>query len=181
MCNPAIAIGVATAVMGAMQSIATYQTQRAQARVSQQTYEQQRLLNAEAANVGYQKAQLKYKSEKDKADQTAQNLTVQRLQTQGTTLAAGRTGQSIGGLLTDAQRVEGKDLATLGMNLASSGTEYGYDVLGIFTEQKSANAEAASKRTANPSTGGLLLGVGSSLMAGVNAYTGAGGDFNSKT
>jgi hypothetical protein len=181
MCNPAIAIGVATAVMGAMQSIATYQTQRAQARVSQQTYEQQRLLNAEAANVGYQKAQLKYKAEKDKADQTAQNLTVQRLQTQGTTLAAGRSGQSIGGLLTDAQRVEGKDLATLGMNLASSGTEYGYDVLGIFTEQKSANAEAASKRTANPSTGGLLLGVGSSLMAGVNAYTGAGGDFNSKT
>ena len=124
---------------------------------------------------------LKYKTEKDKADQTAQNLTVQRLQTQGTTLAAGRSGQSIGGLLTDAQRVEGKDLATLGMNLASSGTEYGYDVLGIFTEQKSANAEAASKRTANPSTGGLLLGVGSSLMAGVNAYTGAGGDFNSKT
>ena len=181
MCNPAIAIGVATAVMGSMQSIATYQTQRAQARVSQQTYEQQRLLNAEAANVGYQKAQLKYKTEKDKADQTAQNLTVQRLQTQGTTLAAGRSGQSIGGLLTDAQRVEGKDLATLGMNLASSGTEYGYDVLGIFTEQKSANAEAASKRTANPSTGGLLLGVGSSLMAGVNAYTGAGGDFNSKT
>ena len=181
MCNPAIAIGVATAVMGAMQSIATYQTQRAQARVSQQTYEQQRLLNAEAANVGYQKAQLKYKTEKDKADQTAQNLMVQRLQTQGTTLAAGRSGQSIGSLLTDAQRVEGKDLATLGMNLASSGTEYGYDVLGIFTEQKSANAEAASKRTANPSTGGLLLGVGSSLMAGVNAYTGAGGDFNSKT
>ena len=181
MCNPAIAIGVATAVMGAMQSIATYQTQRAQARVSQQTYEQQRLLDDEAANVGYQKSQLKYKAEKDKADQTAQNLTVQRLQTQGTTLAAGRSGQSIGGLLTDAQRVEGKDLATLGMNLASSGTEYGYDVLGIFTEQKSARAQAASKRTANPSTGGLLLGVGSSLMAGVNAYTGAGGDFNSKT
>jgi hypothetical protein len=181
MCNPAIAIGVATAVMGAMQSIATYQTQRAQARVSQQTYEQQRLLDDEAANVGYQKAQLKHKAEKDKADQTAQNLTVQRLQTQGTTLAAGRSGQSIGGLLTDAQRVEGKDLATLGMNLASSGTEYGYDVLGIFTEHKSARAQAASKRTANPSTGGLLLGVGSSLMAGVNAYTGAGGDFNSKT
>jgi hypothetical protein len=181
MCNPAIAIGVATAVMGAMQSIAAYQTQRAQARVSQQTYEQQRLLDDEAANVGYQKAQLKHKTEKDKADQTAQNLTVQRLQTQGTTLAAGRSGQSIGGLLTDAQRVEGRDLATLGMNLASSGTEYGYDVLGIFTEHKSARAQAASKRTANPSTGGLLLGVGSSLMAGVNAYTGAGGDFNSKT
>ena len=181
MCNPAIAIGVATAVMGAMQSIAAYQTQRAQARVSQQTYEQQRLLDDEAANVGYQKAQLKHKTEKDKADQTAQNLTVQRLQTQGTTLAAGRSGQSIGGLLTDAQRVEGRDLATLGMNLASSGTEYGYDVLGIFTEHKSARAQAASKRTANPSTGGLLLGVGSSLMAGVNAYTDAGGDFNSKT
>jgi opacity protein-like surface antigen len=177
MCNPALAVGVATLVTGAVSSIASYQTQNAQARASQKVYEQQRLLDDEAANVGYQKSQLKYKAEKDKADQTAQNLMVQRLQTQGTTLAAGRGGQSIGGLLTDAQRVEGKDLATLGMNLASSGTEYGYDVLGIFTEHKSARAQAASKRTAKASTGGLIANLGVNLMSSVNAYTGAGGDF----
>jgi hypothetical protein len=177
MCNPALAVGVATLVTGAVSSIASYQTQNAQARASQKVYEQQRLLNAEGANVGYQKAQLKYKSEYDKAADTAQKLSIQRLQTQGTTLAAGRSGQSIGGLLTDAQRVEGRDLATLGMNLASSGTEYGYDVLDIFTSQKSANAEAASKRTAKASTGGLIANLGVNLMSGVNAYTGAGGDF----
>jgi hypothetical protein len=180
MCE-AISLGIATALMGTLSSIASYQTQGAQARASQQVYEQQRRLNAEAANVGYQKAQLKYKGEYDKAADTAQKLSIQRLQTQGTTLAAGRAGQSIGGLLTDAQRVEGRDLATLGMNLASSGTEYGYDVLDIFTSQKSANAEAASKRTAKPSMGGLVLGVGSALVAGGSAYVGAGGDFNSKT
>ena len=181
MCNPAIAIGVATAVMGSMQSIATYQTQRAQARASQKVYEQQRLLDDEAANVGYQKTQLKYKTEKDKADQTAENLLKQRLQTQGTTLASGRAGQSMYALLTDAQRVEGKDLATLGMNLASSGTEYGYNVLDIYTSHKSANAAAASKRTAKPSMGGLALGIGSALVAGGSAYVGAGGDFSSDT
>jgi hypothetical protein len=181
MCNPAIAIGVATLVTGAVSSIASYQTQNAQARASQQVYEQQRLLNAEAADIGYQKAQLKYKAERDKAADTAQKLSIQRLQTQGSTLAAGRTGQSIGGLLTDAQRVEGRDLATLGMNLASSGAEYAFDIQSIYSSHKSANAEAASKRTAKASTGGLIANLGVNVMSGVNAYTGAGGDFNPKT
>jgi hypothetical protein len=67
------------------------------------------------------------------------------------------------------------------MNLASSGTEYGFDVQSIFTSQKSANAQAASQRAPAPSIGGLALGIGSALVAGGSAYTGAGGDFNPAT
>ena len=180
MCE-AITLGIATVVMGAVYSIAGYQAEKSQARVSQQVYEEQRRLNAEAANIGYQKAQLKYKSEKDKSTETAQKLNVQRLQAQGTILASGKSGQSIGGLLTDAERVEGRDLATLGQNLASSGIEYGFDVQSIYSSHKSANAQAAAQRKPKPSTGGLLLGIGSSLVAGGAAYAGAGGDFDSTT
>ena len=172
MCE-AISLGIATALMGTVSSIASYQTQSAQAKASQQAYLRQRNLNAEAANIGYQKAQLKYKAEYDKAADTAQQLSVQRLQAQGTTLAAGRGGQSISSLLADANRVEGRDLGSLGMNLASSGTEYGFDVQSIFTSQKSANAQAASQRTPAPSIGGLALGIGSALVAGGSAYKGA--------
>jgi hypothetical protein len=180
MCE-AITLGIGTALMGAVSSIAGYQAESAQARASQQNYEEQRRLNAEAANVGYQKAQARLKGSYDQASQQAEQLLVQRLQAQGSTLAAGRSGQSVSTLLTDAQRVEGKDLATLGMNLASSGTEYGYEVQDIFRSQKTANAQAASQRKTKPSAGSLALGIGSSLIAGASAYVGAGGDLNSKT
>jgi len=177
MCGPAIALGIATAVMGTVSSIASYQTQSAQAKASQQAYLRQRNLNAEAANIGYQKAQLKYKAEYDKAADTAQQLSVQRLQAQGTTLAAGRGGQSISSLLADANRVEGRDLGSLGINLASSGTEYGFDVQSLYTSQKSANAQAASQRTPAPSVGGLVLGIGSSLVSGASTFTELSGDW----
>ena len=180
MCE-AITLGVATAVLGTLSSIAGYQAERSQARVSQQVYEEQRRLNAESADIGYQKAQLKYKAERDKATEAAQKLSVQRLQAQGTILASGRSGQSIGSLITDAERTEGRDLATLGMNLASSGAEYGFDVQSIYSSQKSANAQAASQRKSMPSAGGLMLGIGSALVAGGAAYRSAGGDFKEGT
>jgi hypothetical protein len=92
-----------------------------------------------------------------------------RLQAQGTTLAAGRAGQSVGGLLTDAQRTEGKDLATLGMNLGYAQQDYGWDVANIFSQHKTANIQAASQRKAMPSAGGLVLGLGQAVLGGVSA------------
>ena len=106
MCTPALAIGIATGVMGAVQSIAGYSAEQQAARESERAYQEQRTLNAEAANRSYQQSQAQLKGEYDKASQKAEELLVQRLQAQGTTLAAGRAGQSVGGLLTDAQRTE---------------------------------------------------------------------------
>ena len=169
MCDPAIGLGIATAVMGAVQSIAGYSAERAAARESERAYQEQRNLNAQAANRSYQQSQAKLKGEFDQASQKAEELLVQRLQTQGTTLAAGRAGQSIGGLLTDAQRTEGKDLATLGMNLGYAQQDYGWDVANIFSQHKTANIQAASQRKAMPSVGGLVLGLGGAALSGVSA------------
>jgi hypothetical protein len=168
MCEP-ISIGIATAAMGALQSIAGYSAESRAARESERAYQEQRQLNAQAADRGYQQAQAKLKGSYDQASQKAEELLVQRLQTQGTTLAAGRAGQSIGGLLTDAQRTEGKDLATLGMNLATDQGDYNWTVNDLYASHKAANIQAAAQRKAKPSTGGLILGLGSAALSGVSA------------
>jgi hypothetical protein len=168
MCTLAIAVGVATGLMGAVQSIAGYQSQSQAATASEQAYQQQRDFNQQAANRGYQQQQLKFKGEFDQATQKAEELLTKRLQAQGNIMASGRTGQSVGGLLTDAQRVEGRDLGTIGLNLAYAQQNYGFGMEDIFQQQKSANVQAASQRTAQPSVGGLVLGLGQSALSGIS-------------
>ena len=171
MCTPVIAIGVATAVIGGVQSIAGYQAQSQAAAASQRAYQEQRNLNQEAANRAYQQTQLKMKGEMDKASQAAEQGLVRRLQAQGTTLAAGRTGQSIGGLLADAERVEGRDLGTLGMNLAYAQQDYFFGMEDINRQQNAANIQAASQRQAKPSGAGLALGLAGAGLSGYSTYT----------
>jgi len=168
MCD-AVVIGVATGLMGAVQSIAGYQAQSQAARASEQAYQQQRTLNQEAANRAYQQTQLKMKGEMDKASQQAEQGLVRRLQAQGSTLAAGRSGQSIGGLLADAERVEGRDLGTLGMNLAYAQQDYFFGMENIYQQQKSADITAASQRVGKPSGAGLALGLAGNVLSGVSA------------
>ncbi len=171
MCFPAAVVGIATGLMSAVQSIAGYQAQSQAAAASQRAYIEQRNLNQEAANRAYQQQQLKMKGEMDKASQAAERGLVSRLQAQGTTLSAGRTGQSIGGLLADAERVEGKDLGTLGMNLAYAQQDYFFGMESIYNQQKSANVSAASQRTAKPSGAGLALGLLGAGLSGYQTYT----------
>jgi hypothetical protein len=167
---PAYAIvGIATGLISAVQSIAGYQAQSQAASASEKAYQEQRNLNQEAANRAYQQTQLKMKGEMEKASQQAEKGLVRRLQAQGTTLAAGRAGQSIGGLLADAERVEGKDLGALGMNLAYAQQDYFFGMENIYTQQKRANVSAASQRVAKPSGAGLALGLAGSALSGVQA------------
>jgi len=168
MCVPAI-VGIATGLMSAVQSIAGFQAQSQAAKASERAYQQQRNLNQEAANRAYQQTQLKLKGEMERASQQAEQGLVRRLQAQGTTLAAGRSGQSIGGLLTDAERVEGRDLGALGMNLAYAQQDYFFGMESIYNQQKSADIGAASQRIAAPSAGGLVLGLAGAAMSGVQA------------
>ena len=165
MCT-AILIGVATGLMSAVQSIAGYQAQSQAASASEKAYQEQRNLNQEAANRAYQQTQLKMKGEMEKASQQAEQGLVRRLQAQGTTLSAGRSGQSIGGLLADAERIEGKDLGALGMNLAYAQQDYFFGMENIYNQQKTANISAASQRVAKPSAGGLVLGLAGSVVSG---------------
>jgi hypothetical protein len=157
--------------MGAVQSIAGYQAQSQAARASERAYQQQRTLNQEAANRAYQQTQLKMKGEMEKASQQAEQGLVRRLQAQGSTLAAGRTGQGVTGLLADAERVEGRDLGSLGMNLAYAQQDYFFGMENIYQQQKSADITAASQRQAKPSAGGLALGLAGSALSGYSTYT----------
>jgi hypothetical protein len=174
MCLPAAVlipaiVGIAQAGLGAVQSIAAYSAERQAAKESERAYQEQRQLNAQAADRSYQQSQAKLKGEYDQAAQKAEQLLTQRLQAQGAILSAGRSGQSIGGLLTDAQRTEGKDLALLGMNLGYARQDYSWNVLDVFEQHKSANITAAAQRKPMPSVGGLLLGIGGSVLEGVGA------------
>ena len=171
MCFPAAVVGIATGLMGAVQSIAGYQAQSQAARASERAYQQQRTLNQEAANRAYQQTQLKMKGEMEKASQAAEQGLVRRLQAQGSTLAAGRAGQGVTGLLADAERVEGRDLGSLGMNLAYAQQDYFFGMENIYQQQTSANITAASQRQAKPSAGGLALGLAGAALSGYSTYT----------
>ena len=185
MCGPAavpIAVGVATAALGTLQSIAGYQQQQAQYQyqqqaqqyqyqvqqanatarynqemaayhASQEAYNAQIEANAAAANRAYQYEQLQLKGEYDKARQQAQQLMVAKLKTQGTALAGGRTGKSIALLASDAEREYGRDLAALGTNLGYVKDAYSLQTEQIQIEAKSANAAAAARRMVKPIKG----------------------------
>jgi hypothetical protein len=170
MCD-AIVLGVASFAMGAISSIAGYQSQSQAAAASEQAYQQQRDLNQQAANRAYQQQQLKFKEEFDQATQKAEELLTKRLQAQGNIMASGRTGQSIGGLLTDAQRTEGRDLGTLGLNLAYAQQDYGFGMENIFQQQQAGNIQAASQRQSQPSVGGLVLGLGQAGLEGLSTFS----------
>lgn len=170
MCTPAIAIGIASFGLSAVGSIAQYQAQSQAAAASERAYQEQRNLNQEAANRAYQQSQLKLKAEMEQASQKSEQLLTQRLQAQGTVLASGRTGQSIGSLLADAQRVEGKDLGALGMNLAYANQDFMFNLQDIYQQQQSANVSAASQRIAGPSGAGLALGIAGGALEGFKDY-----------
>ena len=157
--------------MGAVQSIAGFQAQSQAARASERAYQQQRTLNQEAASRAYQQTQLKMKGEMEKASQAAEQGLVRRLQAQGSTLAAGRTGQGVTGLLADAERVEGRDLGSLGMNLAYAQQDYFFGMENIYQQQKSADITAASQRQAKPSAVGLALGLAGAALSGYQSYS----------
>ena len=198
MCNPAIIIGAASAVMGGLQSIASYQQQQAatnyqnqaaqaqyQAEMaayqrSQQAYNDQIEANRAAADRGYQREQQKLLEKRAEAQQRAQDLLIEKLQAKGTMLAAGRTGKSIQLLASDAEREYGRDLANLGTNLGYATMSYGMNTQDIYEEAKSANNIAASQRmfqpsepikAPGPSTLGLIAGIGGSAIGGYQAYS----------
>jgi hypothetical protein len=200
----AVVGAIASAASTAVGSIASYSAQQQQAEyeyqnairardyeyavnmrsyeASQQAYNQQIEQNRLAANRGYEREQLKLKGEYDKAAQQAQVLFVQRMQAQGQALAAGRTGQSIGLMINDAQREYGRDLANLGTNLGYATTESVLGLESIFLEQKSSDLLAASQRMLEPSkgpapvkapvsAGSLVAGIGGGILGGIGTYS----------
>lgn len=179
MCLPVVA-GIATFATNAFSTIAGYSQQRAEYnaqmeafRRSEEAYNQQIRLNQDAANRGYMSEQQKLQGEFMKASQEAQGRLVASLQSQGSVLASGRTGQSIGLLLSDAEREYGRDLANIAQNLAFNQQDYFTGTEGIYQNAMSANNAAASNRMLQPSAPssiGLVTGLASAAASGVSTY-----------
>jgi hypothetical protein len=128
-------------------------------------------------------------------------LFIQKMQAQGQVLAAGRSGQGIGLLVSDAERVYGRDLAMLGTNLGYATEETLMGLENIFLDQRTADLRAASQRMlepmkplkgpepvkmpmssyaaipqpiqpTKPGAGSLVAGIGQSVIGGVGVYAG---------
>jgi uncharacterized protein YxeA len=154
------------------------------------TKEQYRL-NAESANRAYIAEQNKLRAEYQRSSQDQQKLLVSSLQAQGTVLASGRSGQSVGLLMSDAERNYGRDLASLGMNLAWAENDFFTANQSAFLQAQSSNNATASNQMVapagpplgpgpapvapikmpKPSPIGLIAGVAGAGLAGYDAYS----------
>lgn len=197
MCLPAAVVGIVTAVTSAVSTIAQYSSQQAavaqanavaQAQYqnqmavyqqSEQSYKQQLDLNAQAANRAYVQEQEKLSFEYKRAALEASELLASSMRTQGTLLASGRTGQSIGLLANDADREYSRDLATLGLNLGYANQNYLTSAFDVQQRWESANNLAASQRQLEPQSPimqsgpgplGLISGLAGSALSGYSAY-----------
>jgi len=176
--DPGTAIAVVSAISGTISSItgyaqeqSNYQAQMVAYRESQRAYQEQINNNARAANRAYESEQRKLKAAYEQATVEAQQRQVQAMKQQGTILASGRQGQSIGTLMSDAERAYGRDLATMGMNLGYAQQDYLLGAESIFLDATSANNAAAAQRMlkpTRPSPLGLLSGI---AQAGLGAYS----------
>lgn len=197
MCLAPAVVGAISAVTSVVGSIASYTQQQAQATYanavaqqqfaaqqvafaqSERAYKTQIELNEAAANRAYVSEQQKLQAEYKKAAQEAEKLSIESMQAQGNILASGRSGQSIGLLMSDVDRSYGRDLATLGQNLAYSQQDYFTSVQSSFMQAQSANNAAASNRmlaptapipVPGPSPLGLVTGIGEAAMGATSAY-----------
>jgi len=193
MCVPA-AIGIATAVAGAVGSIASYSQASSEAQ-AQNDYQQrqfelqteiwnrqeaaatrQERLNQEAASKAYMSAQLKIQGDYKKSALEADEMRLQAMRQASNIQASGKTGRSIGILAMDPDREYGRDLATLGLNLGYARDDYYQSIDSIFDQATTANAEVASRRSPAPSAptkvkGPSSLGLISGLVgAGVSGF-----------
>jgi len=199
MCLPALgpaATGIITAATSAMSTIAgfaaqqqqtafanaqaqqQYQAQMAAHAHSEQAFNEQMRLNQEAASRAYVAEQERLKFEQQSAALEAQKLLISSTQAQGKIAASGRTGQSIGLLMSDVDREMGRDLAVLGLSLSNAHQDYFTNTEAIFNQAQSTINQAQSSRMLRPSEPlrapgpspfGLLAGIGGAAMSGVSA------------
>lgn len=198
MCIPAAIIGVASAAIGAVGTISSYQAASAQAAnenemanrqytLQLQAHQQQEaalnrqtMLNQEAASKSYAAEQLRIQAEYKKAALEADNLRVKSMQEASNIQASGKAGRSMGVLAMDPDREYGRDLAVLGLNLGFARDDYYQSIDSIFDQATTANAEVASRRSPapekpmqvkGPSKLGLVAGLGGAALSGYQAYS----------
>ena len=124
------------------QIMAKYSADRIGYQREVETANKQKYFNNEAANAVYKQEQLKMSEAKKKAAFASQTALAKSIGAQGSILAAGRTGQSVGLLVNDAERQAGFEQAQADASLESSLQMGAIGMDQAFLQNKSANQRA---------------------------------------
>ena len=133
-----------------LQDQLAYQVDLNKSIASQQYVNTQLTLNKEATSRAMMAEQQKLNDAQAQAAFEGQRLLATNLQTQGTVLSSGRTGQSIGLLVNDAERRYGQDSAILNRNADMAYGDYQNNSAMAVLRQLSADAEATSRLLPEP-------------------------------
>lgn len=127
-----------------------YQTELNKSIASQEYVNTQLSLNRNATSRAIMAEQQKLADAQAQAAFEGQKLLATNLQTQGTVLSSGRTGQSIGLLANDAQRSYGQNAAILNRNVDTAFGDYTNNSALAVLRQLNADAEATSRLLPEP-------------------------------
>ena len=108
--------------------------------------DQQIKYNNEAANRVYQQEQSKISEAKKKAAFAQQTALAKSIGSKGAILSAGRTGQSVGLLINDAERQSGFAQAQADAQLASTMEQSQISMDQAFLQSLGANNQAKSRK-----------------------------------
>jgi hypothetical protein len=148
-----------------LQQQLAYQTDLTRYQASQEALKTQLGFN----NASYNRANLlEQQKVQDAAAKSAfegQKLLATNLQAQGSVLASGRTGQSIGLLVNDADRAYGRDAAMLNQNMDASLSDYYQNSAFAYLQKLNQDADAYNKMMPEPIRPMDLPDVGKPVFA----------------
>jgi hypothetical protein len=127
-----------------------YQTELNKSITSQEFVNTQLSLNRNATSRAIMAEQQKLNDAQAQSAFEGQRLLATNLQTQGTVLSSGRTGQSIGLLVNDADRVYGQNSAILNRNMETAIGDYENNSALAVLRQLNADADATSRLLPEP-------------------------------
>jgi len=133
-----------------LQDQLSYQVDLNKSIASQQLVNTQLELNQRATSRAIMAEQQKLNDAQAQAAFEGQRLLATSLQTQGSVLSSGRTGQSIGLIVNDAERRAGQDAAVLNRNVDIAYGDYQNNSAMAVLRQLNADADATSRLLPEP-------------------------------
>lgn len=159
-----------------LQDQLAYQVDLNKSIASEQFVKTQLELNKQATSRAIMAEQQKLNDAQAQAAFEGQRLLATNLQTQGSVLSSGRTGQSIGLLAADADRRYGQDSAILNRNVDMAYGDYQNNSAMAVLRQLSADADATSRLLPEPIKPLTLPDLPRPILADLPEY-GPGADY----
>lgn len=159
-----------------LQDQLAYQVDLNKSIASEQFVKTQLELNKQATSRAIMAEQQKLNDAQAQAAFEGQRLLATNLQTQGSVLSSGRTGQSIGLLVNDAERRYGQDSAILNRNVDMAYGDYQNNSAMAVLRQLAADADATSRLLPEPIKPLTLPDLPRPILADLPEY-GPGADY----